>query len=106
MRIKGRGIASALLLALFALAILSDELESRRVSVINECLRRYFNGKAENGNKAAKVSLDTCRALHGLDNRFRWDNSVLHLLAIPACKYRNGWASNCLAEKTVEHGGN
>ena len=95
MRINAASLAGVFLLSGFALVILGDELESHRVSVINECLGRYFKAKADKGNEAAQALLDACRAQHGLDNRFRWDNTALHLLAFPACKYRNGWSSSC-----------
>lgn len=89
-------ISGILLLLGFVLAMLSDELESRRTSAISECLGQYFPRRAERGNQAAHALVDACKSQHGLDDRFRWDNPALHLLAFPACEYRNGWANNCL----------
>ena len=86
---------AVVLLSGFGLAILSDELETRRISAIDECLSRFFTDKGEREKKEAMTRLDSCKAQHGLDQRFRWDNPVLHLLAFPACKYRNGWDGNC-----------
>ena len=104
MRIKASSVAAALLFTGFALAIASDEIEARRVSAISECLGQYFPAKAVSGNQTAQALLDACKSRHGLDDRFRWNSPALHLLAFPACKYRNGWTSNCLSVTTVGHG--
>ena len=97
MKIEPKSVAGALLLSGFLLVILSDEVETRRVSSINECLGQYFHKKGRSGNRAAQPMLDACKTQHGLNNRFKWDNPALHLLSFPACKYRNGWSSYCLS---------
>ena len=94
-KVDANWLIGSLILAAFALAIVSHELESRRVSAINECLDHYFQTKGNSGNVAAQTVLNACRRDHGLDDRFRWSNSALHLLSFPACKYQNGSSGNC-----------
>ena len=95
-KVDANWLIGSLILAAFALAIVSHELESWRASAITECLDRYFQAKANGGNVAAQTVLNACKAHHGLDTHFRWSNPALHLLSFPACKYQNGWSGNCL----------